>query len=101
MKNIGQAEIEPVSVLDISLLSSTGEYHRDNITRDPNCGYIAGDPTWFALPCGKEIWLPNETLHLRLNGAHPRDRLPGGSHYTVSVTTRNGVQERFLFQVPE
>ena len=101
MKNIGQAEIEPVSALDISLLSSTGEYYRDNIARDANCGYNGGDPTWYALPCGKEIWLPNETLHLRLNGPHPRDRLPGGSHYTVSVTTRNGVQEKFLFQIPE
>jgi len=101
MKNIGQAEIEPVSVLDISLLSSTGEYYRDNIARDLNCGYLAGDPTWFALPCGKEIWLPNETLHLRLNGPLARDRLPLGTHYTFYVTTRNGVQEKFLFQIPE
>jgi len=101
MKNIGQAEIEPVSVLDISLLSSTGEYYRDNIARDANCSYVAGDPTWYALPCGKEIWLPNETLHLRLNGPRNLDRLSLGSHYTVYVITRNGVQEKFMFQVPQ
>jgi hypothetical protein len=101
IKNIGQAEIEPVSELDISLLSSTGEYYRDNITRDANCSYAAGDPTWYALPCGKEIWLPNETLHLRLNAQRNPDRLSVGTHYTVYVTTRNGVQEKFLFQVPQ
>jgi len=101
IKNIGQAEIEPVSGLDISLLSSTGEYYRDNIAGDANCSYGAGDPTWYALPCGKEIWLPNETLHLRLNGPRNLDRLSLGSHYTVSVTTRNGIQEKFMFQVPQ
>ena len=101
MKNIGQAEIEPVSELDISLLSSTGEYYRDNITQDPSCSYLTSGPTWYALPCGKEIWLPNETLHIRLNGPQNPDKLALGSHYTVSVTTRNGVQEKFLFQVPE
>ena len=101
MKNIGQADIVPVSALDISILSSTGEYYIDNMTLDTNCSYIAGDPTWYVLPCGKETWLPHETLQLRLNVPRFEDNLDLGSHYTVYVTTPNGVQEKFLFAVPQ
>ena len=95
VKNVGQADIRPLSGIDVFVLSSTGHWG-EYMTFDAGCSPSGASNSWSPLPCGQDNWIPNQTLHIRIS-VWSSPLSPG--HYSLDVTTPNGIQDKFLFEV--
>ena len=69
MKNIGQADVLPISHMDILMISSTGDWG-DYIRFETSCPASTTTNCWSYIPPNQDpasrdmIMVPNETLHI-------------------------------------
>jgi len=101
VKNIGQADVLPISHMDIFMIGSTGDWG-DYIRFEKGCSTSTTTNCWSYIPPNQDpanrdmIMVPNETLHIQMRLFS--DPLSPG-YYSLDVTTPNGVQDKFLFEV--
>ena len=91
-KNVGSADIKPVSAMDVFLLSG----NRFSGTYIEFSSPLPGVDSWSVLdPAGSVVWARGETIHIRLVlNARP---IATGA-YIISLTTPNGVSGEIHFE---
>jgi len=92
-KNVGSADIEPVSAMDVFLLSGDGRTGR----YIPFSSTPSATDRWSVLvPANPRIWPRGDTIQIRLNLAAAAPIALGT--YIVSLTTPNGVSGDITFE---
>lgn len=91
-KNVGSADIRPVSAMDVFLLSG----NRFSGTYIEFSSPPSGVDSWSVLdPAGSAVWARGETIHIQLVlNARP---IATGA-YIISLTTPNGVSDEIHFE---
>ena len=92
-KNVGSADIGPISAMDVFLLR--GDRFSGNYIGPPSTASATTD-SWSALdPADSAIWARGETMHIRLVlNANP---ITTDTHI-ISLTTPNGVSGEIHFE---